>query len=191
MNIDEEIKQHDDKRKVLQEDAAKRLYAGQTSGGEEIVAYLHSDPKALRALRTLGIAGVIISVMSYVIGLALYFRPLMFSWGNKGIMFVFWFVVGFVAMALGIIFLCSQYLIFKKGGILLTNKKIIFNGGRFAEKSTVVNLEELNEDGLEVFHSKGGGYTVKIAGKKSFYNETPFDFKTKTCEEIGKNRQKK
>lgn len=193
MNIDEEIMQHDEKKKGKQEENVQNLFSDKLSDGEEIAAYLHSDPKALRALRTLGIAGVIISLMSFIIGLALYFRPLMFSWGSKGFMFFFWFAVGIAAMIIGVIFLCSQHYIFKRGGIALTDKKIMFYSGRFASKFIEIDLADVSDVESEItfVHIKGGGYKVTVAGYKSFYNETPFDFKLRMVDVFGKNYQKK
>lgn len=193
MNIDEEIRQHDDKKKEKQEENVRNLISDKLSDGEEITAYLHSDPKALRALKTLGIAGVIIGLMSFIIGLALYFRPLMFSWGSKGFMFFFWFAVGIAAVIIGVIFLCSQHFIFKRGGIVLTNKKITFYSGRFASKFTEIDLDCVSdvENEIKFVRIKGGGYKVTIAGYKSFYNETPFDFKSQIADVFGKNYQKK
>lgn len=193
MNIDEEIRQHDDKKKEKQEENVRNLISDKLSDGEEITAYLHSDPKALRALKTLGIAGVIIGLMSFIIGLALYFRPLMFSWGSKGFMFFFWFAVGIAAVIIGVIFLCSKHFIFKRGGIVLTNKKITFYSGRFASKFTEIDLDCVSdvENEIKFVRIKGGGYKVTIAGYKSFYNETPFDFKSQIADVFGKNYQKK
>lgn len=193
MNIDEEIMQHDEKKKGKQEENVRNLFSDKLSDGEEITAYLHSDPKALRALKTLGIAGVIIGLMSFIIGLALYFRPLMFSWGSKGFMFFFWFAVGIAAVIIGVIFLCSQHFIFKRGGIVLTNKKITFYSGRFASKFTEIDLDCVSdvENEIKFVRIKGGGYKVTIAGYKSFYNETPFDFKSQIADVFGKNYQKK
>lgn len=193
MNIDEEIRQHDDKKKEKQEENVRNLISDKLSDGEEITAYLHSDPKALRALKTLGIAGVIIGLMSFIIGLALYFRPLMFSWGSKGFMFFFWFAVGIAAVIIGVIFLCSQHFIFKRGGIVLTNKRITFYSGRFASKFTEIDLDCVLdvENEIKFVRIKGGGYKVTIAGYKSFYNETPFDFKSQIADVFGKNYQKK
>ncbi|MGN1097215.1 MAG: hypothetical protein ACI4QU_05205 [Christensenellales bacterium] len=193
MNIDEEIRQHDDKKKERQEENVRNLISDKLSDGEEITAYLHSDPKALRALRTLGIAGVIIGLMSFIIGLALYFRPLMFSWGSKGFMFFFWFAVGIAAVIIGVIFLCSQHFIFKRGGIVLTDKRITFYSGRFASKFTEIDLACVSdvENEISFVRIKGGGYKVAIAGHKSFYNETPFDFKSQIADVFGKNYQKK
>ena len=193
MNIDEEIRQHDDKMKEKQEENVRNLISDKVSDGEEITAYLHSDPKALRALKTLGIAGVIIGLMSFIIGLALYFRPLMFSWGSKGFMFFFWFAVGIAAVIIGVIFLCSQHFIFKRGGIVLTNKRITFYSGRFASKFTEIDLDCVLdvENEIKFVRIKGGGYKVTIAGYKSFYNETPFDFKSQIADVFGKNYQKK
>ena len=49
MGIDEEIKQHDDKKKVAQEERVKECVKGILETDEEITRVLRTDYKALRA----------------------------------------------------------------------------------------------------------------------------------------------
>ena len=162
MGIDEEIKQHDDKKKVAQEERVKECVKGILE-----TRVLRTDYKALRALRMLGIAGIIISVMCIVIGLALYLRPLMFNWGKKGFMFFFWFALGIITMILGIIFLVSESRSGKNG------KRLIFNGGYFSDKAESIAINDV--DRIMFKHFKGGSYVLKILAAHCYHYEEPFD----------------
>lgn len=173
MGIDEEIKQHDDKKKVAQEERVKECVKGILETDEEITRVLRTDYKALRALRMLGIAGIIISLMCIIIGLALYLRPLMFNWGKKGFMFFFWFALGIITMILGIIFLVSESRSGKNGGIVLTNKRLIFNGGYFSDKAESIAINDV--DRIMFKHFKGGSYVLKILAARCYHYEEPFD----------------
>lgn len=173
MSIDEEIKQHDDNKKVRQEERIKERLKGSLETDESIIRILRTDYKALRALRMLGIAGIIISVMCIIIGLALYLRPLMFNWGEKGFMFFFWFALGIIALILGIVFLVSESNGHKKGGIVLTNKRLIFSCGYFSDKTENVAINDVEK--ITFKHFKGGSYVLKISDKRCYHYEEPFD----------------
>ena len=73
------------------------------------------------------------------------------------------------------------------------DKKIMFYSGRFASKFIEIDLADVSDVESEItfVHIKGGGYKVTVAGYQSFYNETPFDFKLRMADVLGKNYQKK
>ena len=88
-------------------------------------------------------------------------------------MFFFWFALGIITMILGIIFLVSESRSGKNGGIVLTNKRLIFNGGYFSDKAESIAINDV--DRIMFKHFKGGSYVLKILAAHCYHYEEPFD----------------
>ena len=88
-------------------------------------------------------------------------------------MFFFWFALGIITMILGIIFLVSESRSGKNGGIVLTNKRLIFNGGYFSDKAESIAINDV--DRIMFKHFKGGSYVLKILAARCYHYEEPFD----------------
>ncbi len=138
-------------------------------------AQLSVDVRFVKSLKSISVVFAIIAAMSLVIALTLYFRPMMFEWGQSGYFYILWilifvFCVSFSAVK-GAEAICHD----KRGGIALSEGVLSGNSGLFCQKALSLNADKV--ESFKIKHSRWSGYTLTINGYKFYHYVLPFEFK--------------
>lgn len=139
------------------------------------VTELFVDIRHVKGLKNIAIVFAVVAAMTMLIALTLYFRPLMFEWGQSGYFYILWILIFVFCTTLAAVKGAEAVCHKIKGGISVTEGIFCGNAGLFCQ--TAVSIPTDCIESVYIKHSRWSGYTLTVNGCKFYHYVSPFEFK--------------